>query len=365
MVTSVRRSLKGAFVAGVSTLLLPAAQAAGPVFDGWSVEAGQIIVQCPTDYKCETVSQGSGFVQVQLSDTSGNTFIQTVITDQSATSATDTEGTIEGAGGVPYSDESFIQLGNVQGIKSKQHTLEGDPTVTGFETTSEIRTGWAQPASGASMIVNQNFRDEGTAADGDTFSSNFTIEGIHDRSGVITDRKLVIDQTAELGQNPEDATVIDKQRYVLQRSTGLFTTAPGTGANDDGSVTLATTSWVDLNGDGQNNTALDESADQVDYNNDGDMVDIVSEAVNGGSVDWVAGDDVMLRWIGQSVSTGVQGSSIFGFEGVTVTDQASNTNEVTTFSDNRTGIADTSTTDPLDAVSPFDWDALFGDAPTL
>ena len=77
-------------------------------------------------------------------------------------------------------------------------------------------------------------------------------------------------------------------------------------------------------------------------------------------VDWSAGDDIMVAWLGQQVNIADPGASttdlsLFGFERVT---------NLTTSDE-----ASTSSTTSTDVTSPpFAWDATnapFGDAPTL
>lgn len=310
-------------------LLIPAAQAL-PVFDSWSVSSGTITVTCPSGFTCETVSEGDGFKQVQWTDnTTNDTFIQTIITDQNASGDPPGGGTP-----VPYSDESFIQLGNVNGIMSKQHSLQEDvdsgtsTVIASFETTSDIRTGWANTAPDASnpnMAVTQTFSNEGDATvTGDEFDSNFSVKIIHDSSGAVQDRSMSIDQTAGLGDGSTDST--DAQRYVLEQRKGAFTT-----------------------------TASDMTLDASSFDSTG-------AALNGGTVDWASGDEVMLRWIGQRVNTGSQGVSVFGFEGITNAASTTGQTEATTFSTTSTGIVADST-DPQGYVSPFDWDSTFGTTP--
>lgn len=319
MVKSARQSLKGLVAAAGSVLLIPAAQAAGPVFDSWSVDSGQIQVTCPSDFTCETVSAGDGFGQIQWTDQDGNTFIQTIITDQGASSDTG----VDGAAGVDYSDESFIQLGNVTGIMSQQHSQ--DNSNGQFDTTTKILRGWANDSPSASdptMSISQSQSSDGTAVSGDEFNSSFNLQLIQDDNGTVTDRSLSIDQTAGLGDGQTTST--DAQRYVLEQRQGDFTTT-------------------------NSSMTLDES-----------VVSQGSSPQNdGGTVDWVAGDDVMLRWIGQRVTT--EGTSVFGFEGIT-NDASTQDTEATTFSTASTGIvADAG--DPQGYVSPFDWDATFGATP--
>jgi hypothetical protein len=300
-----------------SMAFLPlAVNAAGlPVFNQWSVDNGDINVACPAGFSCEVVSFGDGFTQVQWVDTGdGTTYIQTIITDLGATSPDPSN--------LNYSDESFVRLGSDNGILSQQRHVQDD-ALGRFENMSSLQIGWANPTPGAEsphMDINQSFVTEGTGVAGDEFNTSFNMLIIHNEQGAIQDRRITIDQRAGLGDGV--VATDDLQRFLLIRNEGAFTT-------QDGSITLGATSF-----------------------------DGVGTPLNGGTVDWLSGQDVMVRWIGQSIDLDSQGMSLFGFQGVT---NFTTDDEATTFSSAATGIDD----GEGGFVFPFGWNPTFGPAPSL
>lgn len=302
-------------------LLLTAPAKALPVFDNWTVANGTINVNCPAGFTCEVLTTGDGFAQVQWTDTTagptlGDTFIQTIITDQGAGAAGGTPST-----GLPYSDESFIMLGGTNGISSRQHYLQDDTATTGtiFENTTALNTGWAQiNPTDPDMDVTQTLTVDATpAVTGDEFSSSFDMHLIHDAGGTTTGSSITIAQDSGLGNGT--ATSTDSQEFQLVHLNGSYVT---TGS----SITLDPL-----------NTA------------------------SGGTVSWNAGDDVMIRWIGQSIDLGAQGTAVFGFEGI-INNTPATPVEATTFSTTSAGIV-VDGTDPQGYGTPFDWDTIFGATP--
>jgi hypothetical protein len=79
----------------------------------------------------------------------------------------------------------------------------------------------------------------------------------------------------------------------------------------------------------------------------------------------------MLRWIGQNINLGAQGTAVFGYEGIVKYVNGSNSatiaSEATTFSTGSTGIKEDTTApiDPEGYETPFDWDTDFGTPPTI
>lgn len=292
-----------------------AAQAAGPVFDNWSVANGAITgaggpTPCAAGFTCEVLSIGDGFIQVQWVDVGASaTYIQTIVTDTNATGdPTD----------LAYVDESFVQLGASNGILAQQRHATSDADGT-FTNSSQLAIGWANPTpdgANPTMSITQAFVSPGGAATGDEFSNEFAMLLINDSGG--QDRAITVDQRVGLGDGITAST--DVQRFVLEGRQGAFTT-PGS---------------IDLGPSFGGATLGPDPAE----------------------VDWAAGDDVMVRWLGQRLDLGSEGLSQFGFEGV-----VNNTSDVeaTTFSTSSTGI----TPDGAGYVPPFDWHATFGaTAPT-
>jgi hypothetical protein len=307
---------------GAASLLFLAAPAhTQPVFDNWTiVNVGGTptpTVTCPAGFTCETLTTGDGFAQVQWIDTTagptlGDTFIQTIITDQGApvggTSST-----------LPYSDESFIMLGGSNGISGRQRFIQDDTATTGttFESTTALNTGWAQiNPTDPDMDITQTLTVDATpAVSGDEFTSSFDMLLIHDAAGTATGSSITISQVSGLGNGAVDSG--DIQEFLLVTLQGSY-------VNSASSITL----------------------------------DPMTTA-SGGTVTWSAGDEIMIRWIGQSIDLGAQGTAVFGFEGIT---NNTTVDEVTTFSTTSAGIV-VDGTDPQGYGTPFDWDTVFGATP--
>lgn len=303
-------------VTGAALFLLMAAPSqALPVFDNWTVANGDVSVTCPAGFTCETLTTGDGFAQVQWVETAtGDTFIQTIITDQGAGAGGGTPST-----GLPYSDESFIMLGGSNGISSRQHYFQDDSATTGtiFENTTALNTGWAQiNPTDPDMDVTQTLTVDATpAVTGDEFTNAFEMHLIHDAGGTTTGSSISITQNSGLGNGVDTST--DSQEFQLVHLQGSYV---ATGS----SITLDPTTTA-----------------------------------SGGTVAWSAGDDIMIRWIGQSIDLGAQGTAVFGFEGIT---NNTDPDEATTFSTTSAGIT-VDGTDPQGFGTPFDWDTVFGATP--
>ena len=302
--------------------VVPVAVQAAPTFDGWSVTTGTINAAsgsyCTTaGVVCDPLVSGNGFLQQQVTD-NGVVYIQTIITDTGASGA-------PGAG-LPFSDESFIRQGATTGIMDRQQSAESTASFS-FSNAATLFTGWAAafiPAGQANMNINQSFTDAGnTAFTGDGLFNSFVMNINQTSGGVVTGKSMSLRQDLGLGDGTSN-NANDTQSFVVEQRTGDLLPA-GTGSltvtnPDTGAVTVA----------------------------------------------WAAGDDVLLAWLGQKVCTGDTTNcasasptlSFFGFESVTnATTPASGSTSsqtVTDVSDGAGGIN-----------APYDWDAIFGTAPTL
>jgi hypothetical protein len=120
----------------------------------WNVTAGVINTNgagtCYTGYTCGNAITGTGFYQRQVTDTAtGTDYFQTIITDTAAT------GTA-GAAGITFSDESFVAMGNSNGIKDKSYIYDSKDTAQTSGSTlrekffamTELNTGWAATVAG-------------------------------------------------------------------------------------------------------------------------------------------------------------------------------------------------------------------------
>jgi len=306
--------------AGVAASLLMTpviSQAVNPAFDTWTVASG-VISGCPTA-SCTPLVEGDGFKQQQVVDGTVR-YIQTIITDLGANAAN--QAAVQA---LPYSDESFIQLDASTGILSNQRTTSVTGTST-FTSTSALEMGWAATVDAnnvpnPNMNISQGFTDTGGAATGDEFQNAFNVKLyiVNDVNGnpVVQGKSMTVDQVVEMGDGVTLNTT-DVQRFVIEQRSG---NQVATG----GQLVLAPTSATTL---------------------------------NGGTVDWVAGDDVMVTWLGQSLNTN-NGSTLFSYQ--------SAKNLTTTGIPSANSFAETFSTTSTDVTTtPFAWDATsFGAAPTL
>ncbi len=97
------------------------AVAASPTgsFDQWSIAGGTTIPTatstCPVGFSCDTTTNGDGFYQRQITNTSDNDFFQTIITDKAATSPPQP---------LTFSDEPYVQTGITTGLADKTKMIE-------------------------------------------------------------------------------------------------------------------------------------------------------------------------------------------------------------------------------------------------
>ncbi len=322
MAKNVRDTVRIVSLAGMMAAALPLAVQAAPVFDNWSASAGTITPDTgagsycgQATVTCTALVSGDGFLQQEVVD-AGTTYIQTIITDAGATG---TPGST-----LPYSDESFIKQGASSGVMSQQRSSESSATFN-FANTATLYTGWAGsfiPAGMANMNIDQSFTDQGNAAvNGDGLFNSFLMSINQDTTGTVTGKKMSLRQDLGMGDGVATNTT-DAQSFVGEQRTGDLNTAAG-------GLTLGTS----------------------------------SSGTGGGTVNWVAGDDVLVVWLGQQVDTAAAGASApslskFGFESVT-----NNTTPATasTFSTTQVDVDDGAG----GVAAPYAWDAAFGAAPKL
>ncbi|MCF6322846.1 MAG: hypothetical protein L3J89_00740 [Gammaproteobacteria bacterium] len=332
----IRNIVRGLALVGATAALLPigSAMAGGPGFDGIQVNAGSTgtLSGCAAGAVCVPLVTGEGFLQQEVT-IGGNTFIQTIIVDPLSSNAS----TALDVSGLAFSDMTFIQMsGANNGIKAMQR-LRDDPTILNpadtsgnlFESTTQLLIGtWAQGTDhgdDANLKITQSFRDNsntgiaigatGATETADDFVNEFTLDVNLDSSGEQTGKRM--DMLQDVGMSDPGATVVgdDFQRFVIRQRSGDLLTSTG-------SLELGTPS---------------------------------AGTGTGGSVDWSAGEDVLVTWLGQRVNLGGTGSAVFGFQSV---DNLSDTDApISTFS---------TSTAAFGAGTPFVWDSTtFGVEPAL
>ncbi len=331
----IRNIVRGLALVGATAALLPigSAMAGGPGFDGIQVNAGTTgtLSGCAAGAVCVPLVTGEGFLQQEVT-LAGQTYIQTIIIDPLIANA----GAATDVSGLAFSDMTFIQMsGANNGIKAMQR-LRDDPTILDptdtsgnlFDSTTQLLIGsWAiadEPAGTANLQITQDFRDNsntgtaigatGATMTADDFVNTFSLDVNLDTSGEQIGKRM--DMLQDVGMSDPTATVVgdDFQRFVIRQRSGDLLT--GTGSIELGAPSAGTGT--------------------------------------GGSVDWTAGDDVLVTWLGQRVNLGGTGSAVFGFQSV---DNLSDTAEpISTFS---------TSTAAFTTATPFEWDATFGAEPVL
>ena len=298
---SVKNTIKVITLAGAASMIPGMASAANPAFGSWTASNGTGIAGCPTGFSCEVINSGDGFQQANVTEDADptNVFIRTVITDV-ASGCNDFTS-------CAFSDENFVKTDNTStGIAGRQST--NDASVN-FTSSVEINTGWALqvPTPPTSVDINQALSDDpdGTAGNGDEFTTSFNLQVNLDGSGAQTGRTMDITQDVGLASA---GSPTDNQEFEVRERSGDLQQTPG------------------------------------------------SALLGGNSVSWVNGDDMMVTWVSQDVDIGSTGSSLFAFQSV---ENKSSSALVSDFS--------TTSNDPTNP--PFDWapgssvDTTFGTAP--
>ena len=157
------------------------------------------------------------------------------------------------------------------------------------------------------MDISQTLTDDpdGTAANGDEFSTGFNLAVALDSGGNQIGKDMNITQDVGLGVGSTDSQVLD-----LREKSGTLQTNAG------------------------------------------------SSTLGGDTINWASGDDVLVTWISQNVDIGSTGSSVFAFQSVE--------NKTT---DPGAPVSDFSTTSNDPTNPPFDWaggsdvETTFGAAP--
>ncbi len=261
---------------GVSGLAASSLLHAGPPqsFDSWSVSGGSVAASCGAGLSCEVLQGGdSGFLQRNIKDSAGQSFLQTIVTSPRASG-------IPGSG-LEFSDESFVRLGQstapaLNGIADKQH-LKSQQTLgaitSSFESITLIQSGWAASTGVPLVDISQtlserhptdgdfdaSFRYTGTSSgsdinitqdlhapgqvQGDEFDSVYHYASRSDSNGNKTGSRLAISQNVGITQKTstleygQDRTIQiptvgivdpdERQIFVVRRSDGTLMTGGG------------------------------------------------------------------------------------------------------------------------------------------
>jgi len=225
-------------VGAVALVLSGAAMAASPTgaFNGWSVTSGVIAptVACPTGFSCATAVTGDGFYQRQITDSLGNDYFQTIITDKGVTGSPT-------ANDLTFSDENYVRTGNVSGLADKTQMKEvvtsGTLTTT-FEGSTELGTGWANggtPGTDDTVQIYQGIIANDTAVGAEDFDAKFWLRQTGAEGA--TGKRMRISSGVDI---QESTSQPGTQDFVLVELSGNENTAIGTAnLGTAGSVTWA------------------------------------------------------------------------------------------------------------------------------
>lgn len=330
----IRNTIKGLALVGATAALLPvgSAMAAGPNFNGMSVDGTANISGCPTtaNTSCSVLLQEAGFLQQEVTVGTGASavvYIQTVVIDTNDFSA----GALTDQA---FADNTFIQMGGGSGIKGQQvlNDESADYSSSGndFDSTTTLLIGWADDGTENLQVVQTLWDNNSTGTVGspgvvasdvsqteDDFYNTFTLGINLDSTGAQSGKRMDMTQDVGLSDPTVSAPGSDFQRFIIRQRSGDLLTAGGSHGLDQGS----------------------------------------GGAGSGGSVAWAAADDVMVAWLGQTIALGGVGTSDFGF--MSVDNLSETTAPISTFS--------TSTFDST--ASPFNWggdiQTVFGAPPVL
>ncbi len=329
--------LGGSLVSGL-------AMAAPPQFGEWTAErTGNIttIDACTgrtNIVSCSVLVEDTGFIQVQVKDTDGNNYIQSIIADGLADGATGDDTS------TPFWDENYIrikfqaQLSTLPnftwgdpGFMGKQAILDAEVTSgnTWFEATTTIATGWGldilyagaqgQGAQVAVDLTTDFWTTTGGVIDPATgkgeyngmFDTRFYYQAYNDASGAIIGRVIDIDQDLSLQTvNPQfgpGTNIDDRQYFLYMDRSGVLLNNLGSGVwgSSTDSVAAIDDPFTGPNAD----TTLPNGAAWV-----ADGAVEWGDGAPNSSDPSVIGEQVIAFYIGQEVSTagfGANGKSTF------------------------------------------------------
>jgi hypothetical protein len=268
------KAFKAASSVGAVMVVLAsgAAYAAAPGFNDWEVNGGTVTTNggatCYAGYSCGKAITGDGFFQRQVTDTAtGDDYFQTIITDKTATGSA-------GDAGITFSDESFVAMGNSNGIKDRSYIYDsrntqdsGGVTVEEkFYAMTELNTGWAAPdASGDQTKIWQAVIADNVQANRDDFRTDFWFD--QRASGTtVNSRVMRISEYVDI-----EKTTLSYQDFVLVDKVGTT------------------------------------------YVNAGSVMDFKTSAGTTDHVIWEAGDNIKAVWVGQDLHDMADVYQEFGF----------------------------------------------------
>ena len=330
MRTKIMTMLGGSVVAVAMSQFAVAAPPVGAQFDQWNVSNGNVTLgltapatgtNCPyTGFSCSTIATGAGFLQVELIPVGpgpgGKGYIVTIVTDAGATGV--------GSGGVPVSNESFVEVTrsaggvaptNNNGISAKQVMRDTSGGIN-FTSNVGIDTGWANAAGTPAVVLSETLDNGLAVSTGDNFSIGFKYTGNNTAVGTPTGSNLQLTQAVGLKGDMLGGNALDQQKFYL---SGLK------GDMNPGGATLSAT--------------LTPAGSTVPV-----------------TISSAAGDSFTATWVGQKISSDPATANFFpgsnfGYSGYSNQVGAAAPTSASTFS--------------LTTFGPFSWPAGAGAAPTF
>ncbi len=272
-----------------SAMAAPAAFAAPPVtFGGYTYNSatGEItsdLCAAGSGYTCSSQPiADNGFLQVQATDSAGNTYFQTIIVDPEM-------------GG--FTSEAFTTTGGNNGVAAQQTIGNNTSGTTGMSSVDTILTGnFFDPATEKKVDIQQSIWDQGSTYAASEFQADFAVAMGMSGGNMIMDVSIdqrLGDAAGATNSGFSDTFAFDSQ---MNETTGVMVGKrididTGVQLNDTGTTndqTFAFSSrmgtFTDLDGTSYGNSSGDVTVD------------------NGDILQWAAGDNIAQVLIGSTVT---------------------------------------------------------------
>ncbi len=230
------KAFKAASSIGAAMVVLAGSvSAAAPNLSEWTVSSGIVSTNlaCFSGYTCGNAITGVGFFQRQVTDDlTGEDYFQTIITD---TGATGSAGDVN----ISFSDESFVAMGNSNGIKDKSYINSIDTNngtvFEAFYATTELNTGWAAPSGGDQTKIWQAVEADMDALNGNDFRTDFWFDQLATGT-TVNSRLMRISEYVDIEKSSgssQDFVLVDKlgADFTVAGSVAGFVLSDGSTSN--------------------------------------------------------------------------------------------------------------------------------------
>lgn len=289
-------------LSGVAGAAVPMEAMPGFFFDQWSASQasgkGVVITTdvCTDKWICGSAITGDGFYQRQITEVGKSTsYFQTIITDAGMGRDIGAEN-LGDPDKLTFSDESFVQTGNNDGIADKQGIKELELVTTGtknserfFKNETILQVGWAASGVGTDLKLYQGIYD--TKKEG--FRTDFWLGQVESQANqgiLITSRVGLGGTWGDLGKAGSEF-----QDFV----------------------------FVELKGSMNNTSGL------IDITNN-------SSFATANTMEWTSGQDIKATWVGQKMQSTL--GQTFIYEGYDNVSTKNTYDLVSTFSLSKTDI---------------------------